>query len=193
MSSNEKIDVIDFIINILKEHEKSLDTQIARMEDILNNKNISTKSEKSIPSDKERIIRVDIKNWNEYQEKTNKPEIASFDIINDEFIVNAIKRNILYYYNESISEVTMTIEKNVDKINIRGIEVKKIEDHPIISNGRLNCGLMLKPVKTEFNTPENNIIQKITYHIDVEETRKWLSQKLNIDKDSVINGKISIG
>ena len=193
MSSNEKIDVIDFIINILKEHEKSLDTQIARMEEILNDKNIGTKSDKTSSIDKDRIIRVDINNWNEYQEKTNKPEIASFDIINDEFIINVIKRNILYYYKESISEVTMTIEKNADKINIKGIEVKKIEDHPLISNGRLNCGLMLKPVKTEYQTPDNKIIQKITYHLDVEEARKWLSQKLNVDKDSVINGKISIG
>lgn len=192
MGSNEKIDVIDFIINILKEHEKSLDTQIAKMEEILNNKNVVTKSEKQSSSNKEKVIQIDIKNWNEFIDKSNKPELASFETINEELIINALKRNILFNYKEPISEVTMTIEKNMDKINIKGVEVKKIDDHPLISNGRLNCGLMLKPIKTEYQTTDNKIIQKLTYYMDIEDTRKWLSQKLNIDKDSVINGKISI-
>ena len=130
MGSNEKIDVIDFIINILKEHEKSLDTQITKLEEILNNKNISPKKDKEGSSDKEKAIQIDIKNWNEFIDKSNKPELASFEIINEEFIINALKSNILFNYKEPISEVTMTIEKTLDKINIKGVEVKKIEDHP---------------------------------------------------------------
>ncbi len=36
MSFNEKIDVLDMIIGVLRDHEKTLDTQIARLEKLLN-------------------------------------------------------------------------------------------------------------------------------------------------------------
>ena len=35
MSFTEKIDALDMIIEVLREHEKALDTQIARMEKLL--------------------------------------------------------------------------------------------------------------------------------------------------------------
>lgn len=34
--SDKRLDLIDFIINVLKEHEKNLDFQIARLEEIIN-------------------------------------------------------------------------------------------------------------------------------------------------------------
>jgi hypothetical protein len=35
MGYDEKVDVIYFIINVLKEHEKNLDAQVTKLEDIM--------------------------------------------------------------------------------------------------------------------------------------------------------------
>jgi len=190
MSSNEKIDVIDFIINVLKEHEKNLDEEISRLEGIINTANkIKTPSG---PSQKTSNIKIIMNKWNEFQEKSNKPEIVSYNMKDGRINFSAFKNNTLFIYSEDISEISMTMEKTAEKFVIRGVEVSRIEDHPLIFNGTLKCGLNLTPRKSEYKLPEGNVIQKITYEIDTEETLNWLSKKLVIEREKIIYGYLEI-
>ena len=190
MSSNEKIDVIDFIINVLKEHEKNLDEEISRLEGIINTANKNKTP--SGPSQKTSNIKIIMNKWNEFQEKSNKPEIVSYNMKDGRIIFSAYKNNSLFIYSEDISEISMTIEKTAEKFVIRGVEVSRIEDHPLIFNGTLKCGLNLTPRKSEYKLPEGNVIQKITYEIDTEETLTWLSKKLVIEREKIIYGYLEI-
>jgi len=103
-----------------------------------------------------------------------------------------IKENFVFTYVESVSEITMTIEKINEKILVKGLELSKIENHPLVFNGRLKCGLTLTDRKSEFKLPDGNIIQKINYDIDTGETKNWLAKQLEIKRENIIVGEIEI-
>jgi hypothetical protein len=191
MSSNEKIDVIDLIINVLREHEKTLDTLISKLEVALDS--TPKKSEENV----KQILhynnfRIIVNNWSEFKERTSKAELAAFNMKDNKLKICVIKESFVYSYIESVSEITMTIEKINDKVMVKGLELSKIEDHPLVFSGRLKCGLNLTHRKTEFNLPDGNIIQKINYELDNGETKNWLVKQLEIKRENIIVGEIEV-
>jgi hypothetical protein len=191
MSSNEKIDVIDLIINVLREHEKTLDTLISKLEVALDS------TPKKSEEDVKQILhynnfRIIVNNWSEFKERTSKAELAAFNMKDNKLKICVIKESFVYSYIESVSEITMTIEKINDKVMVKGLELSKIEDHPLVFSGRLKCGLNLTHRKTEFNLPDGNIIQKINYELDNGETKNWLVKQLEIKRENIIVGEIEV-
>jgi len=191
MSSNEKIDVIDLIINVLREHEKTLDTLISKLEVALDS--TPKKSEENV----KQILhynnfRIIVNNWSEFKERTSKAELAAFNMKDNKLKICVIKESFVYSYIESVSEITMTIEKINEKVMVKGLELSKIEDHPLVFSGRLKCGLNLTHRKTEFNLPDGNIIQKINYELDNGETKNWLVKQLEIKRENIIVGEIEV-
>ncbi len=191
MSSNEKIDVIDLIINVLREHEKTLDTLISKLEVTLD-----STPKKSEENGKQILhynnFRIIVNNWSEFKERTSKAELAAFNMKDNKLKISVIKESFVYSYIESVSEITMTIEKINDKVMVKGLELSKIEDHPLVFSGRLKCGLNLTHRKTEFNLPDGNIIQKINYELDNGETKNWLVKQLEIKRENIIVGEIEV-
>ena len=191
MSSNEKIDVIDLIINVLREHEKTLDTLISKLETTIDS--APKKGDESVKqvlyNNKYRLI---VNNWSEFKERSSKADLAVFNMKDNKLTISVIKENFVYSYVESVSEITMTIEKINEKILVKGLELSKIEDHPLVFNGRLKCGLTLTDRKSEFNLPDGNIIQKINYDVDNGETKNWLAKQLEIKRENIIVGEIEV-
>src|SRR4030042_3925752 len=185
MSSNEKIDVIDLIINVLREHEKTLDTLISKLETTIDS--APKKGDESVKqvlyNNKYRLI---VNNWSEFKERSSKADLAVFNMKDNKLTISVIKENFVYSYVESVSEITMTIEKINEKILVKGLELSKIEDHPLVFNGRLKCGLNLTERKSEFNLPDGNIIQKINYDVENGETKNWLAKQLEIKRENII-------
>ncbi len=191
MSSNDKIDVIDLIINVLREHEKTLDTLISKLETTVDS--IPKRSDENLKQVAHyNKISVIVNNWAEFKERSSKAELATFNMKNNTLRISVIKDNFVYSYIEFISEITMTIEKINEKITVKGLELSKIEDHPLLFNGRLKCGLNLTPRKTEYNLPAGEIIQKIIYDVDDGETKNWLAKQLEIKKEDIIVGEIEV-
>ena len=191
MSSNEKIDVIDLIINVLREHEKTLDTLISKLEVTLDS--TPKKSEENVKQIlHHNNFRIIVNNWSEFKERTSKAELAAFNMKDNKLKISVIKESFVYSYIESVSEITMTIEKINDKVMVKGLELSKIEDHPLVFSGRLKCGLNLTHRKTEFNLPDGNIIQKINYELDNGETKNWLVKQLEIKRENIIVGEIEV-
>ena len=191
MSSNEKIDVIDLIINVLREHEKTLDTLISKLETTIDS--APKKGDESVKqvlyNNKYRLI---VNTWSEFKERSSKADLAVFNMKDNKLTISVIKENFVYSYVESVSEITMTIEKINEKILVKGLELSKIEDHPLVFNGRLKCGLTLTDRKSEFNLPDGNIIQKINYDVDNGETKNWLAKQLEIKRENIIVGEIEV-
>ncbi|MCX6656631.1 MAG: hypothetical protein NTY03_16150 [Candidatus Bathyarchaeota archaeon] len=191
MSSNEKIDVIDLIINVLREHEKTLDTLISKLETTIESapKKDNENVKQVLYNNKYSII---VNTWSEFKERSSKADLAVFSMKDNKVKISVIKENFVYSYVESVSEITMTIEKINEKILVKGLELSKIEDHPLVFNGRLKCGLTLTDRKSEFKLPDGNIIQKINYEADNGETKNWLAKQLEIKRENIIIGEIEI-
>jgi hypothetical protein len=191
MSSNEKIDVIDLIINVLREHEKTLDTLISKLETTLESapKKDNENVKQVLYNNKYSII---VNTWSEFKERSSKADLAVFSMKDNKVKISVIKENFVYSYVESVSEITMTIEKINEKILVKGLELSKIEDHPLVFNGRLKCGLTLTDRKSEFKLPDGNIIQKINYEADNGETKNWLATQPEIKRENIIIGEIEI-
>jgi hypothetical protein len=191
MSSNEKIDVIDLIINVLREHEKTLDTLISKLETTIDSApKRDGESVRQVPPHNKYSIIVD--NWPEFKERSSKADLAIFSMKDNKLTISVIKENFVYSYEESVSEITMTIEKINEKILVKGLELSKIENHPLVFNGRLKCGLTLTDRKSEFKLPDGNIIQKINYELDNGETKNWLAKQLEIKRENIIVGEIGV-
>jgi hypothetical protein len=93
MSSNEKIDVIDLIINVLREHEKTLDTLISKLETTIDSApKKEGESVKQVPPHNKYSIIVD--NWSEFK-RSSKADLAVFNMKDNKLTISAIKENFV--------------------------------------------------------------------------------------------------
>jgi hypothetical protein len=98
MSYVEKVDVIDFIINVLKEHEKNLDPQVAKLEDIMASDRTARPYQES-PKEVSLKVNIALNRWTEFRERITKPWMLAFTMTDDGFKVSALKDDVLYVYH----------------------------------------------------------------------------------------------
>lgn len=198
MGYEEKVDVIDLIINVLREHEKSLDDLVARLESVVTRTESArpppTKTEISatrIEASK-LIISAFIKNWAEFREKSLGSSLVAFDVDEKRFNVSAFKEGILYSYNEDIPELELRFKEKDQRIALEGLDIDRAETVPTILRGRLRCGLEVSVKGLEIKLPEGSSVYKVSYDIDDDEARSWLSFQLKTDKKNIIRGMIKV-
>lgn len=189
MSHDERVDVIDFIINVLKEHEKNLDTQLTKLEDIITFDRMPRPSQER-PKRETARVKVALKAWEELYDKGSKSEMLAFTMSDDRFEVSALKNNVLYIYSEKIPEVSMTIETKDGRKVIREGNFSELLDNITPLSGRLKCGIPIEHRKVELKLPDGSVVQKIVFEADNEIIKTWLSKQLEIEKDSIIVGTI---
>jgi len=198
MGYDEKVDVIDLIINVLREHEKSLDDLVARLENVVTKtesvRPSSTKTE--IPASKIEVpkimISAVIRNWAEFRDKTLSAGLVAFDVDEKRFNVSAFKDGILYSYNEDIPELELRFKEKDQRIDLEGLEIGRVETVPTILRGRLKCGLEVSLKGLDVKLPEGSSIYKVSYDIDDDEARSWLGFQLKTDKKNIIRGVIKV-
>jgi hypothetical protein len=190
MNFDERVDVIDMILGVLKEHEKNLDTLVSQLGAI-------STAPQSLPMTQNIVqtsnkIRINVRNWADFREKCNKPDIVAFDLVDDSFTVTALKPGMLFSYSETIPEVTIMLEKDSDNVTIEDDNFKIHEDPHFIINGKLQCGLPVQTGKSKSTTQKGDTIHKIIYDVDPDEARQWLQHELKVEKELVINGSVNI-
>jgi len=189
MSRDERVDVIDFIINILKEHEKSLDAQIAKLEDIMNSDRAALSSQGEAKGRSPRV-KVTINKWPEFREKSTEPRILAFSTSDDKLEVSALKDDVIYVYREKIPELSMVVEKGEGRVVVREGDLGDILDALSLIRGELKCGLSAKHRKMDLKLPDGNVVQKVIFEVDGEIAKSWLSKQLGIEEKSIILGSI---
>jgi hypothetical protein len=105
-------------------------------------------------------------------------------LICDEFIVQVNLGNNIYEYKEKIAIHKQELSDN--RIVGSGINSDNIKNLTII-NGKLSIGLELK---TKIRTTENK--HKLSYDLDREYTRNWLSTQLSVHEDIILYGDIHV-
>lgn len=191
MSRDEKVDVIDLIINVLKEHEKSLDAQLARLEDMLNSDRAALSPQGEAKGRRSRV-KVTINEWPEFREKSTGPQMLAFNTSDDKLEVSALKDDVIYVYREKIPEFSMVVEKGEGRVAIKEGDLGDLFDALSLIAGGLKCGLSVKHRKVDLKLPDGNVVQKIIFEVDVEIAKSWLSKQLGIEETSIILGSIEI-
>ena len=180
MSHADKVEVMDFLINVLKDHEKNLDILISRAENLLD-ENEPHKLMQNQPS-----LKISLKDWDEFRDRALDSELICFDLINSIFYCSAITENKIYRYSEETPEVTLELKESQDNLILSGIKVENLENQFSLQNGKLAIGLELKTNK-EKNLGEKHGIQ---YELDSIYTKNWLSRELGIHRDFIVQGGI---
>jgi len=192
---DEKIDVIDLIINVLKDHEKKLDELVSRLE---NTDSVETpRHEPSIRAPELKVVSsgkpvatVVLKRWTDFHNQAKASELVAFDSDEGCFTVSALVGRVIYTYSERIPSMEIEYSGDEGKSRIDGINISRAELIPAAFKGILDCGLELKMNKYDASLPDGGFIHKINYFIDPEIAKQWLAYQLEVDDDRVVQGEL---
>jgi len=192
---DEKIDVIDLIINVLKDHEKKLDELVSRLE---NTDSVETPRreplirapEMKVGSGGKPVASVVLKRWTEFHDQARSSELVTFDSDEGCFTVSALAGRVIYTYIERIPSMEIEYSGDEGKSRIDGINISSAELIPAAFKGRLDCGLELKMNKYDVSKPDGGLMHKINYFIDPEIAKQWLAYQLEVDDDRVVQGEL---
>ena len=113
MSSDpEKMSALDFVLSVLKEHEKNLDSIAEKFEKVANaleKVSGTLEKEEKIPIARVHNVSILCEDWGELAEACQKPEIVCFQL-GDELTVKALKGNVIYEYKEHIRGQAQSLE-----------------------------------------------------------------------------------
>ncbi|MCX6649581.1 MAG: hypothetical protein NTV61_09400 [Candidatus Bathyarchaeota archaeon] len=179
---------MDLILNVLKEHEKNLDSLVLQLGETVSQQNTPGKISPHGLSQHKIVLRK----WPEFRERCLHSDTLTFDIEGDKFKVFSLKNDVFFIYFETIPEVAIKMEKNSDKIIIESGDLMSTEDTSYAYNGRLQCGLSLNVKKLKVNMPNGDTVQKIMYKVDPEKAKLWLSEELKTEKRSIMFGWIEL-
>jgi hypothetical protein len=192
---DEKIDVIDLIINVLKDHEKKLDELVSRLE---NTDSVETPRreplirapEMEVMSGGKPVASVVLKRWTEFHSKAKSSELVAFDSDEGCFTVSALTGRVIYTYIERIPSMEIEYSGDKGKSRIDGINISSAKLIPAAFKGKLDCGLELKMNKYDVSRPDGGLMHKINYFIDPEIAKQWLAYQLEVDDDRVVQGEL---
>jgi hypothetical protein len=149
--SDEEMDALDFVINVLREHEKNLDALISRLERILSRlptvvekEEIGEKAEEAKKETGAAKVPVNIlcESWSDFKSACSGAEIIAFN--HDGVLsIKALHGNIIYEYREALLGHTGSLQCGVPvklQTNIDAAEIKRV-------------------LSRELKVPENRIIK----------------------------------
>jgi hypothetical protein len=141
MFGSEKINALDLVISVLKEHEKTLDSLIEKLEDVLKDHSATSEKTKTTTGAKY-SVNILCDEWNEFREACIGAEAVLFRL-DDRLSIKALQGRITYEYREPI-------HRHVD---IMGCEV------PVKFQTHLDPSELKRVLSKELNVPENRIMQ----------------------------------
>jgi len=196
MGFDEKVDVIDLIINVLKEHEKSLDDIVTRLEEV-----IGRAPQANAPPHQGTVVQQEprrasisavLRRWAEFRERCAGASLVAFDIEGKQFKVAALRDGVLYQYMEDIPDMEIRFKEGEERATLDSVEISSAGVFPTVLRGKLECGLEVAVKGTEVKMPEGMSVYKVIYDVDADEARSWLAFQLKVEKRGIIQGRLMI-
>ena len=197
-SFDEKIDVIDLIINVLKDHEMKLDELVSRLEGVYSAPPDEAQTEDApettaVPRKPSGspgpIVTAVLKKWAEFRERSTSATLASFDIVGGVFEATALARGVIHVYREEIPRMTIVYREG-EGAEIEGIDISKPGLIPAALKERLDCGLEFSRRDLETKMGDGRVHHEIVFDIDPGTAKSWIDYQLGIDDSDVIQGSI---
>lgn len=198
---DEKIDVIDLIINVLKDHEKKLDELVARLEEAMvveapAQAPLEREPRQRVKRERRQLegaaVKAALKKWTEFTERCASAELVAFDVDDGFFKVSAMAGSVLYTYEEEIPDMEIRYKKVEERVHIDSIDISSAGLVPSALRGMLDCGLGLDGKEVEVELQDGGSVHKVVYTIEPGTARNWIAYQLAIDEDSIVQGEFRI-
>ena len=188
---SEKMNALDLVINVLKDHERRLDELLWRLEAIVEDHRQGVREDEPERFKKQRRAEPRVtqcKGWAEFKEKSKGARRTAFKVEEKILTVESLTEEAGYRYVE-------TLRVPVDKLSlhIKGYENKNIENVESvvgIFKKKLECGLQASVKSLKFRSPEGEEILVLFYYIDPEDVKGWLSKELMVPEEDVAAGRL---
>jgi hypothetical protein len=181
---NERVDVVDLILQVLKEHERNLDSLVLQLGETVGQQSNTNKT----PTHGLVLHKIVLRSWPEFREKCLRSDTVTFDFEDGKFKVIALKNDIFYRYFENLPQ-EVNEKGTIENLSLSSENESFIEGTLDIFNSKLNCGLELMK-KISGNNYGGNNRENNMYNIDPEEVKLWLSEQLKTDKKAIMFGWI---
>ncbi len=178
MSQADKVEVMDFLINVLKDHEKSLDTLITRAEDVIDENQSPQMVAQNPPP-----LKITLRDWEEFKNRAIEAELVCFDMNDSMFLCNAITKHKVYTYSETAPEVEVQVGEDQNLV-LTGLNISNLEEGVSCLNGTLEIGLELKASKVKRCEDKHIVL----HELDSLYTKNWLSRQIGIHRDFIVHG-----
>ena len=193
----EKMDVLDLIINILKEHEENLEKLADKFGSALNNleSKISNLNEAfaqllfsktSNPENMKPAALAQCKEWTEFRAKSAGAHIVAFKVEEKVFTVNSLLSDVVYRYSEPLPELKFQVEEGEKRYVVKKMAFDSPGDLFLVFKGRLKCGLEVFVKGSKFDLFDNERLLQLTYCVDPARAKHWLSEELSVPKENII-------
>jgi len=207
----EKMDVLDLIINILKEHEESLEGLADRLEGMINNLHsledkISSLNETlaqflfsktanpliapSQANVTKPLTLIDCAEWTEFKDRSKKARMVAFQTEDKAFTVSSLSNGVVFKYSEGLPEVRFQVGNELKQFAVEKISFNGPDGLSLIFEKRLKCGLEATVRGSTFNLSEGERLFQLSYHVDSVTAKHWLSKELSVPKENIIEGNI---
>lgn len=188
---DKPIDAIDLIINLLKEHEKTLDGMIYRIEEALSSVALEPFTPPK-PAPRAIGVSVVVKKWADFRNQCANASLVSFSVGERSFEVNAIATGVLYIYEEEIPSLDILYDRVDDGLKIEGIEAEAVALIPKALRRRLDCGLEISIRDVEIERVEGKFARRIVCYVESDAARAWLAGEIGVARSSIVEGELRL-
>ena len=188
LDRDDRVDMLDLLINLLKEHEQKMDELTYRLETLLDERTPPTETPRRTPGRISGVV-ARVSSWREFKRQCTGAHSVAVEIKERTFKVTALTRNILFAYQEEIPvlEVTHRDEgrETTYAVTDASLTLKSLM-------GTLDCGLELDRRVIDSTLPDGGAVQRVVHYVDPWKARSWLADQLVVEESSIILGALSL-
>ena len=190
MSSDrdDRVDMLDLLINLLKEHEKKMDELTYRLETLLDERTPPTEPPRRTPEGISGVV-ARVSSWREFKRQCTGALSVAVEIDERIFKVTALSRNILFAYEEEVP-VLEVAQRNGGRETTYAVTDASLTLKSLM--GTLDCGLELGRRVIDSALPDGGAVQRVVYYVDPGTAKSWLAEQLALEESSIILGALSL-
>ncbi len=184
-------DVLDMIINLLREHEKTLDELIYRVEEVLSARAPEPTPPRE-PTPPPAGVSAVLKDWEDFKRRCAYARLIGFLADEKTFKVTAIADGVLYVYEEEVPFLNVLYRKEDEEVKIFGVEADDIGLIPKALRRRLDCGLEFSVREVEMGETDGVSARRITWLVEPSVVRDWLAIELRVEPSTIVEGELKL-
>lgn len=188
LDRDDRVDMLDLLINLLKEHEKKMDELAYRLETTLDERTPLTEPPRRTPEEISGVV-ARVSSWREFKRQCTGALSVAVEIDERTFKVTALTRNILFAYEEGIP-VLEVIQRNEERETTYAVTDVSLTLKSLMGN--LDCGLEMDRRVIDSALPDGGAAQRVVYYVDPGMARSWLADQLELEESSIILGTLSL-
>ena len=189
MSSDrdDRVDMLDLLINLLKEHEQKMDELTYRLETLLDERGAATEPPRRPQRGISGVV-ARVSSWREFKRQCTGALSVAVEIDEHKFKVTALSRGIVFSYEEEVPGLEVSRNKEG-----RDTTLTVSEASPTLKSlmGSLDCGMELDRRVIDSTLPDGGTAQRLVYYVDLGAARSWIADQLSVEEPSVIIGTLS--